>query len=115
NEWQSSISKKAMCARVKQFIPNINVSMLNERGLAGVRTTLIDGNGFVPEALFVEDSQSFHILNYGSPGATGSPAFSADVVKRLDEGGHFGGLKRKDGNSRPHDSLWNFEDAVQGF
>ena len=100
---------------MRQFIPAINDSMLNERGLAGVRTSLIDSNGFVPEALLIEGPQSFHILNYSSPGATGAPAFSAYVIKRLDEGGYFGGLKRKDRSSRPHDSLWNFEDAVQGF
>jgi len=114
HEWQSSISKKAMCARVRQFIPGINDSMLNERGLAGVRTSLIDGKGFVPEALLIEGQQSFHILNYSFPVATGAPAFSAYVIKRLDEGGYLG-LARRDRNSRPHDSLWNFEDAVQGF
>jgi (S)-2-hydroxyglutarate dehydrogenase len=115
HEWQSSISKKAMCARVKQFIPNIDVSMLSKRGLAGVRTSLIDKDGsFVPEALLVEGPQSFHILNYSSPGATGAPAFSAYVVKKLSDGGHLAGAVR-DRSSRPNDSLWNFENTVEGF
>ncbi len=30
-----------------------------------------------------EGHNSFHIVNYNSPGATGAPAYSALVVKKL--------------------------------
>jgi (S)-2-hydroxyglutarate dehydrogenase len=109
HEWRSSISKKAMCDRVKEFIPSIEVAYLNERGLAGVRSSLIDRNGFVPEALLIEGKQSLHILNYNSPGATGAPAFSAYVVSRVMKEGHFDGLKKKPISSQ--DQLWKFDDA----
>ncbi len=36
-EWRSSISKKQMCERVRQFIPSLGVGMLQAGGLAGVR------------------------------------------------------------------------------
>jgi L-2-hydroxyglutarate oxidase len=109
HEWRSSISKRAMCDRVKRFIPSIDVSYLNRRGLSGVRSSVIDKNGsFVPEALLVGGDSSFHILNYNSPGATGAPAFSAYVVSKIDQAGYFEGLKRK---NDPKDSMWQFDIA----
>ncbi|MHB8566872.1 MAG: NAD(P)/FAD-dependent oxidoreductase [Nitrososphaerales archaeon] len=112
NEWRSSVSKKEMCERVRQFIPTLDVHMLKERGLAGVRTSMIDSKGFVPEAVLLESEISFHIMNYTSPGATGAPAFSAYVVKLLREKGHLDFAKQ---GERKHDSLWNYEDAISVF
>lgn len=77
-----------------------------------VRTSLVDNNGFVPEAILVEGTHSLHVLNYNSPRATGAPAFSAYVVKMLQENGYSDGLVLK---GRVHESLWNFEDAIQAF
>ena len=57
HEWRSSISKSAMSARVKEFIPSIDSSLLKERGLAGVRASVIDENGFVPAANYVLKSE----------------------------------------------------------
>ncbi len=111
HEWRSSISKKAMCARVKEFVPALDVSYLNERGLAGVRNSVIDNNGFVPEAILVSGKSSIHILNYNSPGATGAPAFSAYVVSKMMDEGHLGNLKRTP-NPRSQDDGWKFEDAT---
>ena len=76
NERKSSASKDEMCKRVREFIPALSTESLNGRGLAGVRSSLIDGNGFAPDAIQVEGESSFHVLNYNSPGATGAPAFS---------------------------------------
>ena len=87
-EWRSSSSKKQMCNRVKQFIPSLEVNYLCERGLSGVRSSVIDGNGFVPEAIILEGRKSLHVLNYNSPGATGAPAFSAYIVRKLLDEGH---------------------------
>ena len=109
HEWRSSISKSAMCGRVKEFIPSIDVSYLNQRGLAGVRSSLIDKNGFVPEAILVSGENSLHILNYNSPGATGAPAFSAYVISQIMKAGYFDGLKRK--SAYFQDSIWQFEKA----
>lgn len=110
HEWRSSISKKAMCDRVKEFVPALDVSYLNERGLAGVRNSVIDNNGFVPEAILVSGKSSLHILNYNSPGATGAPAFSAYVVSKIMDEGHLGNLKRNP-NPKSQDDGWKFEDA----
>jgi L-2-hydroxyglutarate oxidase len=110
HEWRSSISKKAMCARVKEFVPALDVSYMNERGLAGVRSSLIDSNGFVPEAVLINGGSSIHILNYNSPGATGAPAFSAYVVSKIMKDGLLGDLKRR-ASPRSQDDGWKFEDA----
>lgn len=105
HEWKSSVSKSAMCSRVKEFIPAIDPSFLNSRGLAGVRSSVIDGKGFVPEAVLVNGENSIHILNYNSPGATGAPAFSAYVISKIMRDGHFE-FKRKN-----KASFWNYEEA----
>ena len=109
DEWRSSFSKKAMCERVRHFIPLIDVSMLNQRGLAGVRSSLIDNRGFVPESVQLWSNKSFHILNYNSPGATGAPSFSAYIVSNLEKKGFLDGLKHR--ASQKHADLWDFEDA----
>ncbi len=82
-EWYSSISRGAMCARVRRFIPGLESDMLGGHGISGVRCSIVDRNGFVPEALVLLDDWSAHVLNYNSPGATGAPSFSAMVVARL--------------------------------
>ncbi len=113
SEWRSSISKGAMCERVRRFIPSLDVGMLKERGLAGVRTSLISKEGFVPEALLLEGKHSLHVLNYTSPGATGAPAFSAYIVKMLHEGGYVNLNKRaQTGDGAP---VWDYEDAISIF
>ncbi|MFQ6011913.1 MAG: NAD(P)/FAD-dependent oxidoreductase [Nitrososphaerales archaeon] len=83
HEWRSSLSKGGMSKRVEKFIPSLNSDLLAGRGAAGIRTSLIGKDGFVPEAEEVSDELSYHILNYNSPGATGAPAFSAHIVRQL--------------------------------
>jgi (S)-2-hydroxyglutarate dehydrogenase len=107
-EWRSSLSKKRMCERVRHFIPSLNVSYLEKRGLAGVRSSLIDEKGFVPEAVIEQSDRSLHILNYNSPGATGAPAFSAFVAKKLFEEGY---IQKNRAILPPNSANWNFEDA----
>ncbi|MGP8124525.1 MAG: NAD(P)/FAD-dependent oxidoreductase [Nitrososphaerales archaeon] len=110
NEWRSSLSKKAMCERVRMFIPRLDHRVLNSRGVSGVRTSLIGNGGFVPEAILVQDERSAHILNYNSPGATGAPSYSASLVARLRGGGLLDGLRRKpDG---PAGRVWDFGRAA---
>lgn len=86
-EWRSSLSKRAMCSRVRKFVPGLDPGMLNRRAVFGVRCSVVDRSGFVPEALLLRAEGSAHIINYNSPGATGAPAFSALVVEELRRSG----------------------------
>lgn len=106
-EWLSSISKTVMIDRVKQFIPKIRSSFFSERGTAGIRTPIISPEGaFLPDVMELENEVSYHILNYNSPGATGAPAYSAYIVKKLKDKGFL------DYTYSTKDSIWNFEKIV---
>ena len=111
NEWRSSSSKGAMCSRVARFIPRLKPGALGGRGVSGVRCSLVDGGGFVPEALVLIDERSMHVLNYNSPGATGAPSFSAMLVARLIAGGYLDRLRRRAPAPR---LLWDFDSAADG-
>lgn len=106
-EWLSSISKSAMIRRVQQFIPKIKPSFFSERGTSGIRTPVITPEGkFLPDVMEIDGPNSYHILNYNSPGATGAPAYSAYVVRKLQEKG----LLKHTYHTKT--SLWNFEKLV---
>jgi (S)-2-hydroxyglutarate dehydrogenase len=113
DEWSSSRSKDAMCKRVRAFIPSLDTSFLTMKGTAGVRSSLINRDGFVPEAVLVESANSFHVLNYNSPGATGAPAFSAYLVTKLNENGFLKGMVQRfqNGEKKNRPPLWDFEKA----
>ena len=103
-EWLSSYLKVVMIKRVQKFMPKVKPDFFSERGTAGIRTPIITPEGkFLPDVLELEGKTSYHILNYNSPGATGAPAYSAYVVKALQEKGF---LQYK---TRKTDSIWNFD------
>jgi len=105
NEFMSSISKSAMVERVQKFIPAVKPENFPKRGTSGIRTPVISPDGeFVSEMKEVEGKNSFHIVNYNSPGATGAPAYSAFVVKQLQEKGILPQPKEQ------KNSIWNFDD-----
>jgi L-2-hydroxyglutarate oxidase len=110
SEWRRSVSKKAMCDRVREFVPTLNHEMLGGRGVGGVRNSLVSGDGFVSEAVEKWSDHSLHVLNYNSPGATGAPAFSAQLVLSLIERGYLDNGGRRHG--APHRSLWSFSDVA---
>ncbi len=114
-EWKSSFSKKAMCDRVSRFIPSLESRFLVSRGVSGVRSSLIDNKGFVPEAVLLYGKRSFHVLNYNSPGATGAPAFSAHIVSNLREKGYLDGFAVRRDSQDSDNVPWNFEDATSEF
>lgn len=87
-EWRSSRSKYAMAKRVRQFIPSLEDRYLLKHGLSGVRNSLIDRSGFVPEAVLETGEHSVHVLNFNSPGATGAPAFSMHILKNMEASGY---------------------------
>jgi L-2-hydroxyglutarate oxidase len=106
-EWMSSISKTVMVERVQQFIPTIRSSFFTKKGTSGIRTPLITPEGnFLPDVLEIASHNSFHILNYNSPGATGAPAYSAYVVKKLQEKDLINNHMQK------KSSFWNFDDVI---
>jgi len=105
-EWISSVSKRQMCRRVKEFIPGLEPSLLERRTLRGIRSPIIDNKGFVPEALLIPAEGSIHILNYNSPGASGAPAYSALIVTKMKELGLFDGLVGTHGSDS--NLGWNF-------
>jgi (S)-2-hydroxyglutarate dehydrogenase len=94
-EWKSSLSKAAMCSRVKKFVPALNTGMLHRRAVFGVRSSVVDASGFVPEALLLKGESSAHIINFNSPGATGAPSYSAMVVEELRSEGMLDGLEAR--------------------
>lgn len=96
NEFSSSFSKTNMINRVRRFLPSLNPSDFRQRGMAGVRSLLIDKNGdFASESLLVEGDSSLHILNYNSPGATGALPVAANIVRKLIERSIVDGTSRQ--------------------
>lgn len=84
HEAGSSMSKKAMINRAKEFLPALNPSYFTKRGTSGIRSSLINKAGkFVPDILFVGDENSVHVLNYNSPGATGALPVAAMLISRI--------------------------------
>ena len=106
-EFLSSVSKSAMVYRVQKFIPKIKPEYFSTHGTAGIRTPIITPKGtFMSDILELYGKNSFHVINYNSPGATGAPAYSAFIVKQLQEKGFLDyPLKQKE-------SFWKFEDIV---
>ena len=103
-EFLSSVSKSAMIERVKKFIPGIEPRNFPKRGTSGIRTPVLSPNGdFVSEMIEIEGKNSFHIVNYNTPGATGAPAYAAFVVKKLQEKGTLTQPKNQ------KNSIWNFD------
>ena len=112
-EWRSSLSKSAMCGRVRRFVPALKTKMLNRRAVFGVRSSVVDPSGFVPEALLLRGEASAHIINFNSPGATGAPAYSAMVVERLRSWGYLDGLTPKEARSAVPG--WDFRAVTSGL
>ena len=111
-EWASSVSRTVMANRVRKFLPALRVGYLTTPGTAGVRSSVIDRDGnFIKEAIEINGPHSFHIVNYNSPGATGSPAFSAWVVKNLAWKGFLDHLPKK---AAPLTKPWDFDAVVRG-
>lgn len=106
-EWLSSLSKTVMIERIQEFMPKVKPEFFSERGTAGIRTPIITPEGnFLPDVLELVGPNSYHVLNYNSPGATGAPAYSVYVVKSMQEKGL---LQYK---TRKTDSIWDFETII---
>ncbi len=108
-EWRSSLSKDAMCGRVRRFVPSLSTSMLHKRAVFGVRSSVLNRSGFVPEAMLLKGRASLHIVNFNSPGATGAPAFSAMVVEELRTSGM---IPSPRGRPRLNIPGWDYESVL---
>jgi L-2-hydroxyglutarate oxidase len=107
-EFHSSISKSAMVERVRKFIPTVQPENFPKRGTSGIRTPVISPDGeFISDMIEIFGKNSFHIVNYNTPGATGAPAYSAFVVKKLQENGIL------DKPTKSKDSIWNFGNTIE--
>ena len=108
HEFRSSISKDVMIQRVMNFIPSLEPSYFTKKGTAGIRTPVVSPEGnFIPDVMEREGHNSFHIVNYNSPGATGAPAYSALVVKKLQNKGILNNPKSQ------KNSLWDFNSIIE--
>lgn len=88
NEIASSVSKTAMIRRVQRFLPRIRPERFTERGLAGIRSSVINGRGrFEPDVILEKREKTLSILNYNSPGASGALPFCAYLIDQLDREG----------------------------
>src|SRR5207245_11196041 len=106
-ESASSISKRAIAKLVQEFLPALRMKYLTRPGTAGVRAQVVDPHGnFVKEAIEIPGPHSFHVVNYNSPGATGSPAYTAWIVNLLATACQLDHLTAK--AARP-DGLWAFD------
>jgi L-2-hydroxyglutarate oxidase len=87
-ELKSSLSKSAMIARAREFLPALRASAFTKRGTSGIRSSVIDRRGkFVPDTVVLWEDASVHILNYNSPGATGALPMAAKIASKiLDDG-----------------------------
>ena len=84
SELESSLIKDKMIDRVKDFLPKIDSRKFKNKGIAGIRSPLINRKGeFAPDTIIRKTENSLHILNYNSPGATGALPISAMIVQDL--------------------------------
>ncbi|MDP3093319.1 MAG: FAD-dependent oxidoreductase [bacterium] len=112
-EWQSSFFKEAMVRRVRKFLPGVKPEYLTKKGSAGIRSPVIDRQGkFVKEALEIFGHRSFHVLNFNSPGATGAPAYTAHLIKKLRENHCLDHLKIGESNRT---GIWDFARVASQF
>ncbi|HEV2119807.1 MAG TPA: FAD-dependent oxidoreductase [Candidatus Bathyarchaeia archaeon] len=109
-EWKSSIFKSEMARRAQEFIPELKLDYLTRPGIAGVRAQVIDRHGnFIKEAIEIMGPFSYHITNYNSPGATGSPAYAAWLVQKL---GSLGLLDLRRRTSTLPKGPWKYDSVI---
>ncbi len=109
HEIWSSISKGEMLRRVQQFIPRLQSNDLTTPGTAGVRSIVLDRRGRLSkEAIEVAGPQSYHILGFNSPGATGAPAYAAYIVNKLSVRGDLDNLRMR----KETKGLWDWDTTL---
>jgi L-2-hydroxyglutarate oxidase len=101
HEFRSSLSKRVMINRARQFLPALDPSLFTKRGTSGIRSSLVDTDGkFVSDILIVGNEDSVHMLNYNSPGATGALPVAALIVDRIVKQGGFRSTARSNSDEK---------------
>jgi len=107
----SSLSRADMLQRVRRYIPALREEHLVARGFAGIRSNVVDRHGaMVKEAIELPGPHSYHVVNYNSPGATGSPAIAAYLVDRLAARGDLDHL-----TANPKKAAWDWDAVARGM
>ena len=102
-----------MARRAQEFLPDLKVDYLVSHGVAGVRASVIDRNAnFIKEAIELQGPHSYHITNYNSPGATGSPAYAAWLVNKLRTKGLLEHMKER---TQETNGIWNFQRVCESI
>ena len=108
HEVRSSLSKTVMINRVKEFLPQLIASSFSKRGTAGIRSSLVDREGrFVSDTKVIKEDYSIHVLNYNSPGATGSLPMGAPIIDDLLRNGIIKAYS--DSKSGEKKSIWDIQ------
>ena len=95
SEFKSSISKKAMIERAREFLPALRATAFTKRGTSGIRSSVLDKMGkFVPDTMVMWQESSVHVLNYNSPGATGALPMAAKIASRIMDSGAIVGSEK---------------------
>ena len=94
--------------RVSLIAFSLKLSLtFSKKGTSGIRSPIITPKGkFLSDVMELENDYSFNIINYNSPGATGAPAYSAFIVKKLQEKGIL------DFKQIEKQSIWKFENVL---
>ena len=94
-EFKSSISKRAMIERAREFLPALRATAFTKRGTSGIRSSVLDRMGkFVPDTMVMWQDSSVHVLNYNSPGATGALPMAAKIASRIMDSGAIAGSEK---------------------
>jgi (S)-2-hydroxyglutarate dehydrogenase len=84
DELKRSFSKDLFCRSLQKLVPEIRVEDL-ETGGAGVRAQALTPNGEMVQDFYIQRySNSVHVLNAPSPGATASLAIGEEILNYLE-------------------------------
>jgi L-2-hydroxyglutarate oxidase len=86
-DWRISLFKSSMIKKVSEFATGITSGDAIGRGISGIRHNIIDKNGFLSEPFFYIKGRALFVLNYNSPGATGSPWYASVILSLLSKRG----------------------------
>ena len=83
SDWKISLFKSSMIKKVSEFANGITEADAIGKGISGIRHNIIDKNGFLSEPFLYLKGRALFVLNYNSPGATGSPWYASAILTIL--------------------------------
>jgi len=82
-DWKISLFKSSLMRKVSEFAAGITEADALGKGISGIRHNIIDERGFLSEPFFYINGRALFVLNYNSPGATGSPWYASVILTVL--------------------------------